>query len=167
MSYQIEVDDDVMGFLKRNAEPFSDTPNSVLRRLLLDGPRPTGKPIEPAQTPRLVPIRRTTPKARTRAASGSLLPEEEYVQPLLEYLEASGGRAPFREIVVAMESALGGRLTKTDRETLSSGGIRWHTRLQFVRIRLVERGLVAKDSPRGIWELTKEGSRTARQGLEH
>jgi hypothetical protein len=34
----IEVDNDVLNHLKQNAEPFNDTPNSVLRRLLgLDG----------------------------------------------------------------------------------------------------------------------------------
>ena len=32
---EIEVDDDVFKFLKKHAEPFEDTPNSVLRRLLL------------------------------------------------------------------------------------------------------------------------------------
>ena len=32
----IEIDDDVWDYLKRFAEPFVDTPNSVLRRLLLD-----------------------------------------------------------------------------------------------------------------------------------
>jgi len=32
---EIKVDDDVFKFLKKHAEPFEDTPNSVLRRLLL------------------------------------------------------------------------------------------------------------------------------------
>ncbi len=32
----IEIDEDVWGYLKQFAEPFVDTPNSVLRRLLLD-----------------------------------------------------------------------------------------------------------------------------------
>jgi len=33
--HQIEVDSEVYAFLKNNAEPFEDTPNSVLRRFLL------------------------------------------------------------------------------------------------------------------------------------
>ena len=33
--YEIKVDEDVWRFLKTNAEPFKDSPNSVLRRLLL------------------------------------------------------------------------------------------------------------------------------------
>lgn len=32
--YQIEVDEEVYNFLKQHAEPFEDTPNSVLRRFL-------------------------------------------------------------------------------------------------------------------------------------
>ena len=32
--YQIEVDGEVYNFLKKSAEPFEDTPNSVLRRYL-------------------------------------------------------------------------------------------------------------------------------------
>jgi hypothetical protein len=33
--HRIEVDDEVWSFLKKHAEPFEDTPNSVLRRILL------------------------------------------------------------------------------------------------------------------------------------
>lgn len=52
----IEIDDDVWAVLKRNAEPFVDTPNSVLRRLLLDAPAAAPKaegpkPQAPAKTP--------------------------------------------------------------------------------------------------------------------
>ena len=32
--YKIDVDEEVWQFLKKNAEPFEDTPNSVLKRLL-------------------------------------------------------------------------------------------------------------------------------------
>jgi hypothetical protein len=33
--YKIDVDDEVWQFLKKHAEPFQDTPNTVLRRILL------------------------------------------------------------------------------------------------------------------------------------
>ena len=35
--HRIEIDDQVWNYLKQFAEPFEDTPNSVLRRLLLEG----------------------------------------------------------------------------------------------------------------------------------
>ena len=41
-NYNIEVDDRVWNFLKSNAEPFEDTPNSVLHRLLFDSRFPVG-----------------------------------------------------------------------------------------------------------------------------
>jgi hypothetical protein len=52
LSWQITIDDDVWAWLKGQAEPFEDTPNSVLRRIAkLDkggGPRPSinqGSPL--------------------------------------------------------------------------------------------------------------------------
>ena len=35
MMHKIEVDEDVWNLMKKHAEPFEDSPNSVLRRLLL------------------------------------------------------------------------------------------------------------------------------------
>ncbi|MBW2741027.1 MAG: hypothetical protein JRE64_19765 [Deltaproteobacteria bacterium] len=35
--YKIDVDEEIWQFLKENAEPFEDTPNSVLKRLLFGG----------------------------------------------------------------------------------------------------------------------------------
>jgi len=37
----IEIDNEVLEFLKKQAEPFVDTPNDVLRRLLLRKPQTT------------------------------------------------------------------------------------------------------------------------------
>ncbi|WP_326551508.1 hypothetical protein [Micromonospora sp. NBC_01813] len=43
----IEVDDEVFAFLQQHSEPLVDTPNDVLRRLLLSGDpeEPQGKPL--------------------------------------------------------------------------------------------------------------------------
>ena len=35
MMFKIDIDEDIWTFLKKHAEPFEDTPNSVLKRLLL------------------------------------------------------------------------------------------------------------------------------------
>lgn len=42
--HQIQVDDEVMGYLKAKGEPFVDTPNSVLRRELLRRVTSPGRP---------------------------------------------------------------------------------------------------------------------------
>lgn len=44
-SHTIEIDDDVFRYLKKRAEPFEDTPNTVLRRELLRNGR---TPVVPA-----------------------------------------------------------------------------------------------------------------------
>jgi restriction system protein len=93
----------------------------------------------------------------TRAAPGTLLPEREYELPILRYLDEHGGRAPSRDVIKAVGEELADKLTERDRQPLKSGDIRWENRAAFVRLRLVERGDLAKDSSRGTWEISDQG----------
>lgn len=94
----IEVDDRIFEVIKKNAEPFVDTPNTVLRRLLgVDRGR------NPVSSP-------TTASTTERAAPGTLLPESEYELPILRFLQERGGRALSRE---AVGEALSHKLTDT------------------------------------------------------
>lgn len=180
MAPNIRVDQEVYDFLKGRAEPFADTPNSVLRRLLnLDGAameaetgqgkRAGGRTRRP-QTGRqrrtsVSPSRRRSRGRAPRTPAGVLLPEGEYVVPLLSALAERGGSAPVRDVLEAVGQALDGKLTPVDNERNTSGTIRWRNRAQFVRLRLVEEGLMAKDSPRGVWSLTDSGrARLTRDG---
>jgi len=176
MSPTIRIDEEVLDELKRHAEPFVDTPNSVLRRVLglsetgaaangsgeLD--LENGEPLAPAAAgttrSRARPRRRRVQVPRSpRAKTGSILAETEYEAPLLEILAEHGGRAAAREVIDELETRLDGLLTDVDRQSLGSGDIRWRNRAQFVRLRLVEQGDLVKDSPRGIWEITEQGRR--------
>lgn len=143
----VEVDEAVWAELKRNAEPFEDTPNSVLRRLL--GIDHNGSGSNGSAN--------TTPSGRAR--TDSLLPEAEYEMPILKVLAERGGRAATQEVVEAVYPHVKDKLSALDREQLKSGGIRWQTRVQFTRLRLVERGLMKKNSPRGTWEISAEGQK--------
>jgi hypothetical protein len=175
MTPTIRIDDEVFEALKRHAEPLVDTPNSVLRRLLeLPSNReeaPSDHDEAPSQTPRQVRGRRrgtrrgSRPSAK-RARPGSILPDEEYERPILQILNEKGGRAPTSEVIDALGERLDGRLTPTDKETIGSGQVRWRNRAQFVRLRLVDRGDMAKDSPRGVWEITEQGIRRVEGGSE-
>ena len=170
----IEIDDEIYELLRRNAEPLVDTPSSVLRRLLgLDtngdeaGAEPTASSDSPPTTkPRTTgrgePGRRTRRRnvrssRSRRAARGTLLPEPEYELPILRYLVSHDGRAPSREVTDAVGEELDDRLTPADRERLSSGDIRWKNRVAFVRLRLVERGDLDANAPRGTWQITDQG----------
>jgi hypothetical protein len=101
--------------------------------------------------------RRKKKHAAPRIPAGSLLPEDEFILPLLHALSVRGGTAPAREIIEAVGERLRDRLSTADKDSLPSGDIRWKKRVQFVRLRLVEEGLLAKDSLRGLWALTAAG----------
>ena len=163
MSPKIDIDDDTFAHLQEHAEPFVDTPASVLRRLLglngNGGNPPSQSEIVPAPT-ETKPVR---PKGRrrrgTRAARGSLLPEAHYEMPILRFLAENGGRAPSREVIDAVGIALKDDLTEADREELNSGDIRWKNRAAFVRLRLIEKGELDGNAPRGTWAITAKGSK--------
>ncbi len=159
--HTIEIDDEIFDLLKRKAEPFTDTPNTVLRRLLgFDTTPSTAK--QKSRSRGQSPKSARKAKKSGRAPTGSILPEQEYVLPLLQALEEKGGRAPAREVIDEVGRRVKDRLTPLDREPVTSGGLRWQNRVQFARLRLIDRGLVKKASPRGLWEITAQGSEYVR-----
>ncbi len=170
----IRIDDEVFDALKKHAEPFVDTPNSVLRRLLeLGETASNGRgdiDLDEKEVVHAAGDRRARPQARQRrrrtqsqrqprAKTGTILPETDYELPMLEIIAEHGGRAPAREVLDELETRLSGKLTEVDHATLGSGDIRWRNRAQFVRLRLIQEGDLVKDSPRGVWELTDQGRR--------
>lgn len=167
MTPVIQIDDDVLALLKSHAEPFVDSPNSVLRRLLGlpasgNGVARDDFSLDPPT--REEPGRQTRKRRRrgrrrdvARAQPGSILPHEEYEIPILEILDAHSGRAPTREVLDELGERLSDRLMPADHEQLASGDIRWRNRAQFVRLRMIERGDMQKDSPRGLWEISDQG----------
>jgi hypothetical protein len=147
LSVSIDIDDEVFETLRQHAEPFVDTPNTVLRRLLgIDRGESSRAPTPGANT-----------RDDVRAAPGTLLPEREYEIPILRYLAEHGGRAPSREVTEAVGKVLAGKLMDLDKRSLQDGSIRWQKRAAFVRLRLVQRGDLVKDSPRGTWEISRQG----------
>jgi hypothetical protein len=155
----IEIDDDLLDLLKRNAEPFVDTPNDVLRRLLLRAkPDTTGTaPSIQGKSARRPRAERKQARPRRRAPSNALLSERAYELPLLKTLDDAGGRLPTREAVHAVGEAVAGELMPMDHDVLEHGRERWEMRVQFVRLRLVEAGLLERKSPRGVWEISRAG----------
>jgi hypothetical protein len=152
---EIEVDPEVMGALKDLAEPFVDTPNSVLRRLLLDGGF-TGNGSPRSRPP--------SGDRGGRASPGSILSEREYELPLLEELRQRGGRGPATEVTEAVGERLRERLTELDKGRLDSGEVRWRNRVHFTRLRLRKLGLLEPSRQRGVWELTERGREAAEAG---
>jgi hypothetical protein len=150
----VELDDDVMGALGKEARPLEDA-SAVLRRLLglasMEPPPREAAPL-PAAEPKRAPL-------------GSLVPIGDYEPAILRELAERGGAGPARDVTQAVGERLAGRLTERDHGTLASGVTRWESRVQVARMRLVDRGLLRRDSPRGTWELTEAGEKAAKSGL--
>jgi len=100
-----------------------------------------------------------TADSRAPLRRGLRTPEWAYRVPILESLVELGGRGRMREVLARVEAKIGHRLNDHDRERLESGEIRWRKTAMWCRQTLVEQGLLARDSPRGIWEITEKGRR--------
>ncbi|MDI3314540.1 MAG: winged helix-turn-helix domain-containing protein [Mycobacterium sp.] len=172
----IDLDPDIFEYLQSRAKPFIDTPSTVLRRELgLPDPptAPAGAPASklaraasngaPPKTHK-TQRKQTVARKRTRAAAGTLLPEDRYRVPLLRALVDAGGQAHYRDVANAVGHFLKDELKPADFEMLDSGVQRWQNRLQFVRLDLVKRGLLQRDMPRGIWAISDAGRKALEEG---
>lgn len=142
----IKIDDEVWEELKKRAEPFVDSENDVLRRVFgLDN------------HPRRSLVHREEIGQITKNGYG--LREVDYKQPILEVVVSMGGHAKFTAVLDAVGKRVKDRFTVKDLEPHPSGGPRWRNRAAFERLRMVHEGLLASNSPRGIWEITDLGRR--------
>jgi hypothetical protein len=161
----IRVDDDVMQGLKALAEPFVDTPNSVIRRLLQErnaSAKPATAPsVEPADQRGTGADKQSNEKPASR---GSLTPQTTYEAFLLHLLGTKfGGGAHKHEVTKAVVELMKSRgfINAAELERVSTGETRAENTVAWARNALKERGLIKRLSIRGIWELTPEGAQRA------
>jgi hypothetical protein len=187
MAYRVVLDDEVIAKAKEGAEPLVDSVNSVIRRALGLGPvaqeaifyeieelavdEPVESPAASAERRQPAPRRSQRRKGRAKAArapKGSLLDERAYWQPILAVLaDSPNGAAPAREVIAKVGDMVDDQLTDLDRAEVASGGERWQGRVQFARLRMKDAGLLEPDSPRGVWQISKDGRRAvARTGAD-
>nr|WP_277999017.1 winged helix-turn-helix domain-containing protein [Moorella sulfitireducens] len=85
-------------------------------------------------------------------------PEAFYRLPILEALVELGGEAPGKKVLELVYEKVKDQLLASDLEPIPSGkDIRWHKNANWCRYKMKEEGLLASDSPRGIWEITSRG----------
>jgi hypothetical protein len=144
MSLTIRVDDEVFKALQRRAEPFVDSPNDVLRRLL-----------GLAET-------RGGSTSAARAPAGSATAQQAYRPLILSALAKSGGSGTVRHVLAFIADAMQGNFKPRDLEQLASGPIVWESSAKWERNKMADDGLLKRGSPRGVWELSSLGWREAR-----
>ncbi|HTE84594.1 MAG TPA: winged helix-turn-helix domain-containing protein [Dehalococcoidia bacterium] len=171
MSPSIRIDSEVYQYLQKRAEPFADTPNSVLRRLLSLETRPAeDRPASgegrvggadvtrlPARSDRTANVKAVQRNGVTHLPAGVLLPEDRYYEPILSVLSGSGGSGATRKLTDEVGRRLAAQLTPLDKQPTKSGEIRWRNRAKWARNRMVKQGLLAASSPYGIWVITDAG----------
>jgi len=99
-----------------------------------------------------------------RAKKGERTHEDAFYMIILMALDELGGRAHCQKVFKKLEKMMTDQLTEKDWQTIPSDDkeIRWINTARWTRQRLVNDGLLASNSPRGIWEITPAG----REALE-
>lgn len=64
-----------------------------------------------------------------------------------------------REVIKKLESIMASELNAIDWQSVSSNKkvIRWQNTAKWERYNMVQEGLLANNSPKGIWEITSAG----------
>ncbi|MCX7166429.1 MAG: hypothetical protein NTV11_09160 [Rhodocyclales bacterium] len=156
----IRVEDDVFDGLKSLAEPFTDTPNSVIRKLLERAGVRLGKPesrlIHP-DTGKSTSLSESTPRTTGR---GMLTPQPVYEAYLIHVLATNfNGSASKQEATKAVIQLMKtkGFINAADLERVSTGETKAENTIAWGRDALKRRGMISRNSQRGFWELTSKG----------
>lgn len=150
----IRIDEDVFAGLKELAEPFTDTPNTVIRRLLQERREQVAKGRAPSL------VEKSAEKSQSKSPRVSLTPQTTYETYLLYVLAHSfNGRGEKHEVTRAVVELMDshGLIGNPERQHVSTGESRAENTVAWGRNALKERGLISRNSPRGVWELTPEG----------
>lgn len=113
------------------------------------------------ETPARPTRRRGRRKKTARLRRGLRTSEAAYRQPILQALVEMGGKGETGAVLNRVRALMRDVLKQVDDQPLASDPKmpRWRNAAQWARNRMVQEGLLASDSPRGIWEITAAGRR--------
>ena len=100
--------------------------------------------------------------AGERLPKGKSLPQSFYRPLILKALAEMGGRGRAKDVLEQVFEMAEPYMKPEDRDLLKSNALRWHKNANWERHSMVRDGLLRRDSPRGIWELTEAGWREAK-----
>ena len=144
----IRIDSDVWKVLKQHAVPLEDNPNLVLRRLLgIDSKKNSQR------------------KSVKRLPRGSGRTDQKaFLLPILDVLKEMGGKGTIKDVFEKLGARMKNHLKPIDFETIKSGQVRWQNTVQWAKSELTSDGLIAKNSPRGLWQITDKGKERLKVG---
>jgi len=95
-----------------------------------------------------------------KSKKGQITPNLAYCKPLLEVLEAMGGKGKTKEVLDHLGEKIKPILKPKDYEPheSDSGQIRWRNTAQWARNLMVNSDGRMKKTPRGVWEISPTGS---------
>ena len=100
----------------------------------------------------------TTATAQIQTVTGTKhskkLPESAYETPIVEALVSLGGKGRVADVLEIVYGKIKHLLTDYDYAKLKGGEIRWRNTAMWERKKLISRGVLRNDSPRGYWELS-------------
>lgn len=137
----LRVDDEVWEELKKRAVHLGlvfDTPNAVLRKVL---------------------GLQEKSKVRRQMVPGKLTLQGEFWKPMLEALVEMGGQGSRQEVHKAVKRKMKDRLKPGDYELNRDGTTKWSKAVEWQRLKMKHEGLIAGNTPRGIWKITDQGRR--------
>ena len=85
------------------------------------------------------------------------LPQSRYELPILTALKQLGGSAATHEVLRKVRQLMVDELREIDISRRSDGQVYMENRAQAMRLVLVRKGLMKRDAPFGIWEITDAG----------
>ncbi|MFZ8859986.1 MAG: winged helix-turn-helix domain-containing protein [Thermocrinis sp.] len=106
-----------------------------------------------------IPTQVRKKKVKGKLKKGLRTPEEKFIIPILESIIELGGRAKVKDVLERVYDKMKNILNSYDEEPLRSrrNVKRWENTARWARQKMVDKGLLAKDSPRGIWEIKEKG----------
>lgn len=151
----LTISDKLYEDLKVIADPFEDTPESVIRRLLdfylsnKNAPLPLFTGLSPDYEER----RRL--RRKHRPSKHEVISTKELESALLQVLATAGGELPRQSVIHEMDSLLGDKLNENDRAMVSQDRVHWVLRVSQIRDDLIRRGILEQGAKRGVWRLVR------------
>ena len=100
-------------------------------------------------------------EVKSKLKRGLRTPEDKFFIPILGSLIELGGKAEMKDVLKLVQDKMRDILNEYDYETLPSNPKqkRWENTAQWARNTMVNEGLLVRNSPKGIWEITEKGKK--------